>query len=699
MPSLRARPDPSRLARAALLLPAGALAAWALSVPRFRDAEGFLEGAVCLPLAVAAALLVVAAASAGWLRTAAWTGLLIVGQAATLQLIDAGPRLHYQHLVPPVRMPPPALGLLALEALLVVVGLWRSRAEVRSAVRRTGGVAVALVALGSLLAAAAPSADPRAYVLELPLAFGLQLLHLGALVLAIRVLPAGALEGLTRRIGGAREKGADPLVLAAAVWVVAISALLAVTTYERHPHVPDEVSYLYQARILASGRLTLPAPPVPEAFELYLFEADAGRWYATTTAGWPALLSIGVRAGAPWLVNPLLGGLGILLAFWLLRPLVGASDARLAALLLALSPWYVFTSMSLMTHASTLTAALAAGVALDRARRTHRWRWLLAAGAACGLVGLIRPVDGVVVAGLLAVATLALGLGWARLAVLAGATAAVGSILLLYNAHFTGDPLKIPFRQYSDQHYAPHIEGLGFGPHYGRGWAVDPFPGHSPRDAFVNSALNTSSVEAELYGWAGGSLLFAIFAAAKGWRRRTVGALLAALAAVYLPYFFYYFSGGPDFGARYWYLMIVPLAGLTALGIRRARQEFGGPVVAAVLLLTVAAWTTWVPWRAIDKYHHFRGMRADLAGKSLGASEAPLVVIRGASFPDYASAAVYNPLDWYAAEPLFAREVDESTVGRLEAAFPDREVIRLDGPSVTGAGYRLSAPAVSDPSR
>jgi hypothetical protein len=70
---------------------------WAYVDPRFRDSEGFLEGNFCLPLAVGVALLLIACTRAGQLkRFAFWFALALVGQAATLQIIDAGPLVHYQ---------------------------------------------------------------------------------------------------------------------------------------------------------------------------------------------------------------------------------------------------------------------------------------------------------------------------------------------------------------------------------------------------------------------------------------------------------------------------------------------------------------------------------------------------------------------------------------------------------------------------
>lgn len=71
---------------------------WAFFDPRFRGAEGFLKGGFCLPFAFGVAFMILGWLIAGRLKGfALWLALAIIGQAVALQMIDAGPLVHYQH--------------------------------------------------------------------------------------------------------------------------------------------------------------------------------------------------------------------------------------------------------------------------------------------------------------------------------------------------------------------------------------------------------------------------------------------------------------------------------------------------------------------------------------------------------------------------------------------------------------------------
>jgi 4-amino-4-deoxy-L-arabinose transferase-like glycosyltransferase len=456
-----------------------------------------------------------------------------------------------------------------------------------------------------------------------------------------------------------------------------------------------------QARFMAEGHLSLPAPPAPEAFEIYLMQVDGDQWYAVPPPGWPAVLALGARLGVPWLVNPILAGACTLLAYSLVTSLYGRRTARLAVLLLCASPWHVYMGMNFMTHTLTLACTLAGAVAMLRARngggRAALWAGL--AGASVGLAVAIRPLDGLIVGGLLGL--WALGLGGPRLRLAALAAFGVGAALLAaalpaQNFLLTGEARRVPINVYADERFGRNANAYGFGPDRGMGWPIDPFPGHGPADALVNAALNTYQLNTELFGWGAGSLLLAGVALAHGRGLRQDAGPLAVIAAVFVAYFFYYFSGGPDFGARYWHLMLIPLViltvhGLNALELKLAGTPAGGSrATAAVAILCGLALVNYFPWRALDKYHGYLGMRPGILAlareNDFGAG---LVLIQGEAFPDYAAAAVYNPLSFEAPVPIYAWDKDAATRDRVTAAFPDRPVWVVEGPSLTGGGYRV----------
>ena len=126
--------------------------------------------------------------------------------------------------------------------------------------------------------------------------------------------------------------------------------------------------------------------------------------------------------------------------------------------------------------------------------------------------------------------------------------------------------------------------------------------------------------------------------------------MLGVVALVVGLHAFYWFGGGPDFAARYWYLIIVPCVALDRarphgpLRQRDARRDARpwSPCGA----LSAAALLTWVPWRSVEKYHHFRNMSADMREfVAAHPMDSSLVLVRGRRHPDYHEAALENPLD------------------------------------------------------
>ena len=145
--------------------------------------------------------------------------------------------------------------------------------------------------------------------------------------------------------------------------------------------------------------------------------------------------------------------------------------------------------------------------------------------------------------------------------------------------------------------------------------------------------------------------------------------------------------------------MIIPCLALTARGIEHLENgaervvSGGAPrVLAGVGVLGAVTLLVFIPWRAIDKYHHYRGMRPDI--RRIAAAhplQDGIVLVRGKRHPDYASAMAYNPVDFSAARPLYAWDRGSDVRRQLAAAYPGRAFWIVDGPTVTGSGYQLVA--------
>ena len=692
-----------------------AIAAAAWMSPYCHASEGFPNGFFALGISAAIAVLVAGwTASTLWALSGRWLALALAGQAAALQLIDAGIRIHYQH----YRLPTEALAdpvlrwvflAVGLQTLLVLAGLFLRRDAIMAwcrSQRRLWLLAAGLAACGCV--AAAVSRDPRFYVAEVSLAAFLQLVNAGNILLVAWALPGAGLKILGRKFDsllGSRtaleRPSIDRFALLAALWVVAVSAILAWFVYERHPHVADEVAYLFHARYLAAGKLMMAPPPVPPAFEIDLMEYRPDKWYAVPPAGWPAVLALGVALGASWLVNPFLAGLNILLSYLFLGELYPRRIARIAVLLLCISPWNIFMAMNYMTHTLNLTCALLAFLGVARARRTGLSRWAWLAGFGVGAGSLIRPLDGLIVGALAAAWAIGVGgkrLKFSALAALAAGTVIMGATTLPYNKMLIGEATASPMMRYADERYGKGTASYGFGANRGMGWPTDAYPGHTPFESLINAELNGSSLNVELFGWSTGSLALIVLLIFSGDMRRADYLMLAAIAAVVMAYVPYWGNGGGDFGARYWHLALIPCVALTARGLDWLENGLSSTgrnevrATAAIAALCALALVNYFPWRSLDKYYHYLRMRPDVLTLArthdFGRS---LVLVRGEGFPDYASAGIYNPIGLKADAPIYAWDRDPAVRAEVLRVYADRPVWIVEGPTITHAGFRIVA--------
>jgi hypothetical protein len=161
--------------------------------------------------------------------------------------------------------------------------------------------------------------------------------------------------------------------------------------FDRIPQCMDETDYLFQAKIFARGKLWAPSTAAPAFFHLVNMINKDGKWMSQHPPGWPALLSLGVRVGAPWMINPLLGGLILLFIYQLAREVFGEEVARISSLLSLFSPYLIAINSSMMAHTSCALGALLFLLNFERGiSRSSSTRMFLAA-LFLGTSALIRP--------------------------------------------------------------------------------------------------------------------------------------------------------------------------------------------------------------------------------------------------------------------------------------------------------------------
>jgi len=404
---------------------------------------------------------------------------------------------------------------------------------------------------------------------------------------ALRYRLAGGERALPRR----RLHGGWPGVLAA-VWTTGIALLVAWRAFERIPHVQDSIAQLFQARIFASGRLWARVPEYPEFFGLEFLVADRGRWYSQYPPGHPALLAIGVLIGAPWLVNPVLGGLSVLPIYFGARAAYGEATARLAAVLYSLSPFVWFMSGEFMNHTSTMFfVAIATGAMLIGLRRRER-RPMAAriAGLAMALAASCRPLSAVAMAPAIALGCCgsprrtAKGgwIGWLSPVLHFAAAFAVGLIpMLAVNLATTGSPLRFGYEvQWG-------TSGLGFGnSQFG--------PPHSPVRGLFQTWSNLDALNKYLFEWPVPSLwpLLGLWFLRRRWRWADT-ALVAAPVLLATAYFFYFYQD-LCLGPRFLYcatpaVVLLIARGTLALGGALARAWGLAPAVGRTLIVRAIA--------------------------------------------------------------------------------------------------------------
>lgn len=414
----------------------------------------------------------------------------------------------------------------------------------------------------------------------------------GVAMLSAGLYPRIADMALWQRLRSFLSRVRLPWLLAALFAAeFALANLISYCAFEHIPHIQDSFAQVFQGTIFAAGRLTAPSPPLKELFD-YMHIINNGRWYSQYPPGHSFLLMFGVLAGAPWMVNPLLGACTVVLLYFLGRELYGDATGRLSAVLAFLSPFILFMSSEYMNHAAGLALFTLFALCYARAVRRRTVIPALIGGAALGWIVTIRPLSAAGLA--LAFTAHAVWLlarrfrqYWRPFLAMAVPALALTGVLLAYNYLTNGDPLLFG---YQVLHGDAHLPGFGRA-----AWGEPLTPGLG----IAHALNNIVGLNKYLFEWPIPCLTFVCILFASGRANRWDALLLAALAGLALAYVFYWYQDW-CFGPRLLYEAAGCAVVLTARGMyctpHLVRRAFGRPVparrvcgfVAALLLLCTA---------------------------------------------------------------------------------------------------------------
>ncbi len=296
-------------------------------------------------------------------------------------------------------------------------------------------------------------------------------------------------------IGFNFKHSAGKILLPLLIFIISFVAncLVSNFVFESVPHLEDEVSFVFQAKTLASGRLFVDIPEHQEFFDLPFLVKHDGKMFGKYPPGHPIILTIGMWLGCAWIINPFFSSLALVFIYLIGRKVYDQKTAILAAFLAFFSPFFLLQSATFLSHPTTLFFIVIFIYLYILAKEKKSLKLFFLAGAAMGFPFLSRQLTALSLAMPFVMVELFLLLRYRRnivsvLAMIAGFLPWV-LLLLLYNQILTGNPLTNPYEL-----YWPY-DKVGFGEGIGSQGS------HTWDEAVLNTNLNLEYLRDYLFGW------------------------------------------------------------------------------------------------------------------------------------------------------------------------------------------------------
>ena len=462
-------------------------------------------------------------------------------------------------------------------------------------------------------------------------AYGSRLIEWGygtSICLGLAIIAAIVLHDRGNLVVGSINRARLHAVVRLAPWLIAAASLglyswIAVTVFQGRPLLIDEIAQVFQARIFAAGRITLPVATHREFFSALNIVDVGGRMYSQFPPGGPAMLALGELVHATWLVGPVCGAISVLLFAHVQRfadPLASPLFRAGSTLLFAVAPFGAFMFGSHMNHGTALMWLLLAVVALAQVTRGSasgargaRECWAFTCGFGLGAAAAIRPLDAFAFALPAAVWLLTRAIQNRRevlpLLVSGLGVAIPFMAMAAVNVASTGSPFLFGYEVlWGSAH------GLGF---HSAPWGVE----HTPLRGIELISLYVTRLQTFLFETPFPSLLPAILSLALVRRLSALDRYLLASALFLGGLYFAYWHDGFYLGPRFVFAWLPVLVLFTARLPRLVSERYGAGrlstgTTAVLVAGALIAMTTSLPIRVAQYRAVLTSMRTDYSAEA-----------------------------------------------------------------------------------
>ncbi len=368
------------------------------------------------------------------------------------------------------------------------------------------------------------------------------------------------------------------LLWSPAVFLFVLTGWIALFVYKETPVVQDSAAHLFQAHIFKNFQLYAPVPyAAQESFTgpLDLLIMKDGKWFGMYFPGFAALMAPAALLNLEWLVSPILAALTCVVWIFYARRWHSQRTAMLLGWLVALSPFIVVMSSTVMVFTPELFFASFVIFLLRYTLEKPEFLPLTGLSVVIAAVILVRSFS--LLPFLLPVFIYTSLSAFRKqliripLAIIFGFSIGT-AVLLLFQLKTTGSALQPGYTlEFSDL-------GWGFGEHF--------IGTHSPLKAVDNVSNNLLGLNHWVGGWYSGSLLFVI---AFLWQQKlqTWDKLLIAGCCFLMGFYFFFFFQDLFFGPRYYYVFTPILLLFIARCITEKSVHFQPKLLIPLLVLTI----------------------------------------------------------------------------------------------------------------